>query len=64
MGDFKFSIFPNENFVDLNLYQFGQEQTDPSHSYGPAKRNHYLFHYILSGTGILYAQDSKTRENS
>ena len=59
MGELKFSIFPNENFVDLNLYQFGQEQTDPSHSYGPIKRNHYLFHYILSGTGILYAQNSK-----
>ncbi|HBI60199.1 MAG TPA: AraC family transcriptional regulator [Lachnospiraceae bacterium] len=59
MGDFKFSIFPNENFVDLSLYQFGYEHTDPSHSYGPAARNHYLFHYVLSGTGILYADDSK-----
>ncbi len=59
MGDSKFSIFPNENFVDLSLYQFGYEQTDPSHSYGPAARNHYLFHYILSGTGILFADDSK-----
>lgn len=59
MGDFKFSIFPNENFVDLSLYQFGYEHTDPSHSYGPAARNHYLFHYVLSGTGILFADDSK-----
>lgn len=59
MSDMKFSIFPNENFVDLSLYQFGYEQTDPSHSYGPATRNHYLFHYILSGTGILLADDSK-----
>lgn len=59
MSDFKFSIFPNENFVDLGLYQFGYEQTNPSHSYGPAARNHYLFHYILSGTGILFADDSK-----
>lgn len=59
MSDFKFSIFPNENFVDLSLYQFGHEKTTPSHSYGPAARNHYLFHYILSGTGILFADDSK-----
>lgn len=59
MSDLKFSIFPNENFVDLSLYQFGQEKTDPSHSYGPATRNHYLFHYILSGTGTLMADDSK-----
>lgn len=59
MSNLKFSIFPNENFVDLGLYQFGYEYTDPSHSYGPATRNHYLFHYILSGTGILLADDSK-----
>lgn len=59
MSDLKFSIFPNENFVDLSLYQFGQEKTDPAHSYGPATRNHYLFHYILSGTGTLMADDSK-----
>lgn len=59
MSDLKFSIFPNENFVDLSLYQFGYEKTNPSHSYGPAKRNHYLFHYILSGTGTLYADDTK-----
>lgn len=59
MGDLKFSIFPNENFIDLSLYQFGYEKTNPSHSYGPAARNHYLFHYVLSGTGILYADDSK-----
>ena len=59
MSDLKFSIFPNENFVDLSLYQFGYEKTDPSHSFGPATRNHYLFHYILSGTGTLLADDSK-----
>ena len=59
MSDLKFSIFPNENFVDLSLYQFGYEHTSPSHSYGPAARNHFLFHYILSGTGMLFADDSK-----
>lgn len=59
MSDLLFSIFPNENFVDLSLYQFGYEKTDPSHSYGPAARNHYLFHYVISGTGKLFADDSK-----
>ena len=53
-----FSIFPNERFIDLGLYQFGMEQGSPSHSYGPAARNHFLFHYIISGTGTLYADDS------
>ena len=54
-----FSIFPNQNFVDLGLFQFGWERCAPAHSFGPAARNHYLFHYILSGTGTLMADDSK-----
>ena len=54
-----FSVFPNENFVDLSLYQYGMEQCAPAYSFGPATRNHYLFHYVLSGTGRLIADDSK-----
>ncbi len=59
MSEVIFSVFPSENFVDLGLYQFGWEQCDPSHSFGPAARNHYLFHFCLSGTGTLYADNSK-----
>ncbi|MDE6601027.1 MAG: AraC family transcriptional regulator [Lachnospiraceae bacterium] len=58
MSEVIFSVFPSENFVDLGLYQFGWEQCAPSHSFGPAARNHYLFHYCLSGTGTLYAHNS------
>lgn len=58
MQELIFSVFPNENFVDLGLYQYGWEQCKPSHSYGPAARNHYLFHYVISGTGLLMADDS------
>ena len=53
MDNFSFSIFPNENFVDLTMYQYGWEQCEPLHSYGPAIRNHYLFHLVLSGSGTL-----------
>lgn len=59
MSNLLFSVFPNETFVDLGLYQFGWEQCKPSHLYGPAARNHYLFHYVISGTGLLMADDSK-----
>ena len=59
MSEVIFSVFPSENFVDLGLYQFGCEQCDPSHSFGPAARNHYLFHYVISGTGTLIADNSK-----
>lgn len=53
-----FSIFPNERFVDLGLYQYGWESCDPLHSYGPFVRNHYLFHYVISGTGTLQSTNS------
>lgn len=35
MSEVIFSVFPSENFIDLGLYQFGWEQCDPSHSFGP-----------------------------
>ena len=59
MENWIFSIFPNETFVDLGLYQFGWEKCTPSHTFGPAARNHYLFHYVISGTGVLRADDAK-----
>ena len=59
MNNSLFSVFPNENFIDLGLYQFGKEQCSPAHSFGPAARNHYLFHYVISGTGRLIANDTK-----
>ena len=59
MQNLIFSIFPNETFVDLGLYQFGWEKCKPSHVFGPASRNHYLFHYVLSGAGTLWAENSQ-----
>lgn len=55
----KFHVFTDERFVDLNLYQFGYEKCEPMHSYGPYARNHYLFHYVISGKGTLYANDKE-----
>ena len=46
MDKLSFNIFPNVNFIDLCMYQFGHEQCEPGHSFGPATRNHYLFHYV------------------
>lgn len=59
MSNIFFNIFPSENFIDLGMYQYGYEQCEPGHSFGPAIRNHYLFHYIISGTGTLMADNAK-----
>ena len=58
MSNLLFNIFPHENFIDLGMYQYGYEQCDPGHSFGPSARNHYLFHYIISGTGTLMADNA------
>ena len=64
MSNVLFSIFPNERFVDLGLYQYGWEQCEPLHSYGPYARNHYMFHYVISGAGTLMSTDSKGMTNT
>lgn len=57
MPNYLFSTFPDEHFMDLTLYQYGYEKCRPLHSYGPYVRNHYLFHYVISGKGTLMAND-------
>lgn len=64
MDNVLFSIFPNERFVDLGLYQYGWEHCESLHSYGPFARNHYLFHYVISGTGMLQSTDSRGITNT
>ena len=56
--NFKFGVFQNDKNIDLTIFQYGWEQCAPLHSYGPAKRNHYLFHFIFSGKGCLSSNDS------
>ena len=58
MPNVLFSIFPDEHFMDLTLYQFGYEKCAPLHSFGPFVRNHYLFHYVISGKGTLHSNDA------
>ena len=59
MENLSFSIFPNDNFLDLRLYQYGWEQCAPLHSFGPFVRNHFLFHYIISGKGSLDSNNAQ-----
>ena len=44
---------PLDEGMDLVVYHYGMEKCNPSHSYGPALRDHFLIHYILSGSGTF-----------
>ena len=37
----------------LSVYNTGYEQCDNGYIWGPALRDHYLIHYVVSGSGIL-----------
>ncbi len=52
-------VFTNANHIDLTIYQFGKEKCKPMLTCGPAIRNHYLLHYIVSGTGTFSSVDGK-----
>lgn len=58
MPNLAFHVFSDDRFMDLTLYQYGYEKCRPLHSYGPFIRNHYLFHYVISGHGTLLTDDT------
>ena len=41
--------------MDLTVINCGEERCTPGHSYDPAVRKGYLFHYIISGSGVFFA---------
>lgn len=45
----------------LTFYFCGWQKCEPEHTFGPAVRTHFLFHFILSGRGF-YERDGVRRE--
>ena len=39
---------------ELFVCQSGEERCAPRHAFGPAQRDHYLIHFVLSGEGVFY----------
>ncbi len=59
MTNCDFKVYPENAYIDLNLFQLGHERCNSTHLFGPAVRNHYLFHYVMSGKGTLFADNTK-----
>lgn len=45
------TYYPSRQSYGLNLLHSGREDCSPGYFFGPAKRIHYLFHYVISGKG-------------
>lgn len=56
-------IVKNNNYSGYNPVQFGYEDCIPSHSYGPAVREFWLLHYVISGTGKFHRDGVVTTVN-
>lgn len=50
-------LLTNQQLQDLNPLVAGWEACAPGHSFGPHIRNYVLLHYVLKGSGTLYAPD-------
>ena len=46
----------NRGYRDINPRSCGEERCLPGHCYGPAVREHYLLHYVVSGKGTFKAR--------
>lgn len=51
-------IVVDRQYPGLNPILFGYEANDPSHGFGPAIREYWLLHYVVSGFGV-YDYDGK-----
>jgi AraC family transcriptional regulator of arabinose operon len=55
--EFQNSSHPLGSQIDLNFYYCGKQDCTPGHSWGPGIRDHYKFHYIHRGQGVLKVGD-------
>ena len=52
-------IIGNEGYSGLNPIQFGYQDCERGHFYGPAIRTHWLIHFVVSGYGTFKIEDSE-----
>ena len=49
----------DEGYSDLNPVQFGYENCENGHFFGPAIRTYWLIHFVVSGFGIFRIEDKE-----
>lgn len=47
-------IILDKHYEHINPILFGYQNCAPSHAYGPATRQHWLFHFVVSGKGRFF----------
>ncbi len=58
-----FDVEINRQELDLVVYQCGTEKWEPSHSFAPVGRDHFLICFVLEGSGILYVNGKSYKLN-
>lgn len=48
-------MLENLRLRDVNPLICGEEACEPGHTFGPAARDYYLLHYVLSGKGTFFS---------
>ena len=51
-------LFNFNTCQDLALLEIGDQQCSPLYAFGPNIRNEYIFHYVVSGKGVVMLQPS------
>lgn len=51
-------VIQNRQFNDLNPVNFGYEHCKPGKFFGPHIRDHYILHFVVSGKGKFYCDDT------
>lgn len=57
-------LFNFTNCNDLSIVEIGKQKCPPCNTYGPAIRQNYIFHYVISGKGSFHSSTSKKSTDS
>ena len=61
MNCFINTYYAYTQFIPTDIYpvQYGEEQCNRNHSFGPCVRSNYLLHYVYSGKGIFQTENNR-----